>query len=423
MCGAVWSVAVKTPAPARTAVLLGAQRCEPTLGTVVSRLGIDGPIALITAGWQEREPEDDELSAHLGGHTTNLHLHARGNQVFQSDPDLAAAHRERQDLLRHLQDIYRIRLEHAFMAERDVAAYDAPAAIRDEVAAASVESIRALDTWHIGHCNSVRADFEQRMAVHTRKEVIRHRKELAVLLKGTSAVAIAGGHVALLLNRLQLFGLDELIGDRPIFAWSAGAMAISERIVLFHDDPPEGRVAREVLDTGLGRATGVVVLPEPERRLDLKASERTGVMARRFAPSRCLAFPSRSFAIFQDGVCTETEGVVELATDGTTSTFGTFGSSTKSATPASSSSASSTAAKTTKAQKTQPPAPASTPPMAVDPDAPMVVATPRASTRPRSTRGVDVTAEGAPVVSQSGRAVRAKTAKPDKSEKSDKDAT
>jgi hypothetical protein len=314
----VWSDAVTATTPSRIAVLLGAQRFEPTLGTVVSKIGIDGPIALITAGWQEREPEDDELSAHLGGHTVNLHLHARGTQLFAADPELAVAHRERQDLLRHLQDIYRIRLEHAFMAERDVAAYDAPAAIRDEVEAASIEAIRALDAWHIGHCNSVRAEFEARMKVHERDEVVRHTREIAALLADCAGVAIAGGHVALLLNRLQTFSLDALIGDRPIFAWSAGAMAITERIVLFHDDPPEGRVAREVLDVGIARAERTVVLPEPERRLDLAARARVAVMARRFAPARCLAFPARSWAIFDGGRCTDTDGVVELRADGTT---------------------------------------------------------------------------------------------------------
>lgn len=302
-------------------MLLGAQRFEPTLGSVVSKIGVDGPIALITAGWQEREPEDDELSAHLGGHTVNLHLHARGNQLFAADPELAAAHRERQDLLRHLQDIYRIRLEHAFMAERDVAAYDAPAAIREEVEAASIEAIRALDAWHIGHCNSVRAEFEARMKVHERSEVVRHKREIAALLSDCAGVAIAGGHVALLLNRLQIFGLDELIGDRPIFAWSAGAMALTERIVLFHDDPPEGRVAREVLDVGIARVERTVVLPEPERRLDITAHARVAVMARRFAPARCLAFPARSWAIFDNGRCIDTEGVALLGPDGTTAPF------------------------------------------------------------------------------------------------------
>lgn len=317
----VWSDAVTATTPSRIAVLLGAQRFEPTLGTVVSKIGIDGPIALITAGWQEREPEDDELSAHLGGHTVNLHLHARGTQLFAADPELAAAHRERQDLLRHLQDIYRIRLEHAFMAERDVAAYDAPAAIRDEVEAASIEAIRALDAWHIGHCNSVRADFESRMKVHERDEVVRHKREIAAQIADCAGVAIAGGHVALLLNRLQTFGLDALIGSRPIFAWSAGAMALTERIVLFHDDPPEGRVAREVLDVGIARAERTVVLPEPERRLDLAARARVAVMARRFAPARCLAFPARSWAIFDGGRCIETDGVVELRADGITAPF------------------------------------------------------------------------------------------------------
>src|SRR5207253_2752726 len=78
-------------------------------------------IATITAGWQEREAEDEELDAHLGGNTVNLRLHARGDELFREDPELRAAHRERQDGLRHRQDFYRIRLEHALAAELVIA--------------------------------------------------------------------------------------------------------------------------------------------------------------------------------------------------------------------------------------------------------------------------------------------------------------
>jgi hypothetical protein len=46
--------------------------------------------------------------------------------------------------------------------------------------------------------------------------------------------------VAVLVNRLRLFGLGDLVADKTVFAWSAGAMAVSERVVLFHDDPPQG---------------------------------------------------------------------------------------------------------------------------------------------------------------------------------------
>ena len=48
------------------AILLGPQR-RPTLDAVVRSLGLPGPFATVTAGWQEREPDDGELRALLGG--------------------------------------------------------------------------------------------------------------------------------------------------------------------------------------------------------------------------------------------------------------------------------------------------------------------------------------------------------------------
>lgn len=300
----------------RTAVLLGAQRFNPTLGRVVASLGIKGRIALITAGWQEREREDEELSTHLGSNTVNLALHARGSVVFHQDKELAVAHRVRQDLLRHLQEIYRIRLEAAFEAERDVRAYDTPAAIRDEVTAASIEAIRSLDAWHLEQCARVRAEFDVRLEVTERAAIQRQRNDLKEQLKDCVGVAIAGGHVAVLINRLGIFDIDGLIGDRPVFAWSAGAMAISDRMVLFHDDPPQGRIARQVLDVGLGFVPQTVVLPEPERRLHMEAHDRVSLVALRFAPARCLAFPACSYVVWQGGRLHRAEGVVELGADG-----------------------------------------------------------------------------------------------------------
>ena len=62
---------------------------------------------MITAGWQEREREDEELQKHLDRPLTNLCLHSRAEQVFSSDPDLFAAHRARQDRLQAIQQLYR----------------------------------------------------------------------------------------------------------------------------------------------------------------------------------------------------------------------------------------------------------------------------------------------------------------------------
>jgi hypothetical protein len=312
----------ETPARPRLAVLLGAQRFNPTLGSVVEMHGLQGKTALITAGWQEREPEDEELSAHLGGNTVNLRLHARGVELFAKDPELAKAHRERQVLLRHLQEIYRIRLDHAEAADFEVSHYAMPERMRDEVRAVSIEAIKSLDTWHLEKCRSVKQEFEERYRTAERPEVRRHREEIQQLLEGCVAVAIAGGHVAVLVNRLQLFGIGDLIGDRAVFAWSAGAMALTDRIVLFHDDPPQGQVAEQILDEGLGLVPKTVVFPTPERRLHLDDPEKMELIARRFAPSTCLVLPDRSWVTWTGTSYGKANGVIRMAESGATVPFG-----------------------------------------------------------------------------------------------------
>ncbi len=292
--------------------------CEPL---AVAMHGVHGRFAMITAGWQEREAEDEELAAHLGvgqdaGPAINLNLHARGNELFAKDPELAKAHRERQVLLRHLQEVYRIRLDHASSAEHEVAHYDMPERMRDEMVTTSIEHIQQLDQWHLEKCKSVREEFDQRMDVDNRKEVMRHRKEIKKILEGCSAVAIAGGHVAVLINRLMLFGLGELIGSRPVFAWSAGAMAITDRIVLFHDDPPQGQLARQVLDCGLGLVPKTVVFPTPERRLNLDNTERVSLLARRFGPATCIVLPDRAFVTWTGTSYGRAAGAIRLAESG-----------------------------------------------------------------------------------------------------------
>jgi hypothetical protein len=302
----------------RAIVLLGAQRFDPTLGSTVAALGLEkeGRIAIVTAGWQERESEDAELHQHLGERTINLRLHRRAEEVFQHDAELAASHRDRQALLRHKQDFYRIRLEHELEANHVIRQRKAPPEILAEEQAASIDAIRALDDYHLNQCHRVHQEFEAETKLFERPWIVRHRRQLALILRDCVALAIAGGHVASLLNRLRLFGIAELIGDRPIFAWSAGAMALADRVVLFHDSPPQGPGAAEVLDRGLGFVPGLVVLPQPETRLRLHDPERVSVLARRFAPARCLAFPARAHVTWREGALGAPSGVLELAHDG-----------------------------------------------------------------------------------------------------------
>lgn len=305
------------PSP-RAVVLLGAQRFDPTLGSVVATLGVEGRIAVITAGWQERESEDKDLEEHLQGRTVNLRLHARAEEVFQRDRELAAAHRQRQEVLRHKQDFYRIRLEHELEANHVIRQRKAPREILEEEQAASIGAIRLLDDYHLNQCRRVHLEFEEEVRPFERPWIARHRRQLEKILGECAALCIAGGHVASLLNRLRLFGIARLLGEQPVFAWSAGAMAIADRVVLFHDNPPQGPGAAEVLDRGLGLASGVVPLPQPETRLRLEDPERVSLLARRFGPARCLAFPARAHVTLKDGAWYEPSAVLRLLEDGAT---------------------------------------------------------------------------------------------------------
>ncbi len=297
------------PAPV---VLLGGQRFDPSVRAVADGLGLGEPIALVTAGWQEREEEDGELVEHLGRETVNLRLYERTEEIYRADRALRDAHRDRQELLRRRQTFYRIRLEHLLDAAQAIRTRSGAPEILALEEAASNAYLQDLDATHLRECVRVRAEFDQRCGTFERPAIVRHRAELQEVLSGVAAVAIAGGHVGALLARLHLLGFGSLIAGKPLLAWSAGAMVLTRRVVLYHDHPPQGPGASQVLDEGLGLVPGLVVLPEPEVRLAADRPGRVALMAARFAPDRCLGFPARSHVTLLDGRVADSEAVVRL---------------------------------------------------------------------------------------------------------------
>ncbi|MEP7027852.1 MAG: hypothetical protein ABI960_04585 [Candidatus Eisenbacteria bacterium] len=266
----------------RALAFLGPQRFEPTLARAVAALGIEGDLATVTAGWQEREREVEELHEHLGGRAVNLELHRRGEAVFAADAEFAGAYRRRQELFRQMQDIYALRLDAAMSPCLALAERPGHERLLEEERAAALEGVRALDEAHAGRMAEVHAEFDARWRPAERDALRHERAEIARLIGDSTALAIAGGHVAVLANRLKLFDLLALTGDRPVLAWSGGAMACAERVVLFHDHPPHGTGHAQLLDAGLGLAGGLVFLPHARRRLDLGDTIKTSLLARRF---------------------------------------------------------------------------------------------------------------------------------------------
>lgn len=303
-------------------VLLGPQR-RPGVEKVVTDLQLDGPLATVTAGWQERELADDELDAHLGGRTTNLALWSRRQDVLDRDPAFAAAHRQRGIELNDMQELYLIGVRHTSRALTDLRSQTERSERAKRFAVSDAEEVlRSLDRRHLERVREINATFYDATRPHEHPLIAAHRAEVAQLLADAEAVVLTGGHVGELLDALHLFnvvpaGLDRL----PVIAWSAGAMVLTERVVLFNDNASRGPRAPEVYDDGLGLLPGVVVLPSARQRLQMQETARMGLLARRFAPGVCVPLdPGARVHLEPDGSLPADAPVIDET--GAVSTFG-----------------------------------------------------------------------------------------------------
>ncbi len=120
----------------------------------------------------------------------------------------------------------------------------------------------------------------------------------------------------MLLSRLRLLGMADLLRSHPVAGWSAGAMVLTDRLVLFHDRAPQGRREPELLDVGLGRRRGIVALPSANKRLKLDNRAHLTLLARRFVPARCLALNDGALAAWRNGVLIGAEDVSRIGRNG-----------------------------------------------------------------------------------------------------------
>jgi hypothetical protein len=289
------------------------------VNAVVRALGLDGPFATVSAGWQEREGDDDELDSLLGGRTANLSLYRRFGEVLDADTDYAAAVLRRREILAELAELYLLRLDLAVQAVHEIRRRAGSRVLQTAAEDEAVQAIRALDTAHLAAVDQVDAEFYGSYPPHERDSVAAHRAEIAGIVGECTALAMTGGHVGVLAEVLHLFNLAALLHAAPadfrVLTWSAGAMALTERIVLFHDRSEHGPAVAEVHGHGLGIVPAVVALPAAHRRLRMDDHAGMSLLARRFAPDRCLVLEAGDRVdLAGDGVLPE--GAPVLAASG-----------------------------------------------------------------------------------------------------------
>ncbi len=296
--------------------ILGPQRVRPSLHEARSALAKDGTVAVITAGWEDREGENQEIARILGEAPLDLRLFRRTEHLLDDCPEILAASQEYQHHRRELRDIYNVRLTHALAAATELAHHSIDSQLVREETEQAFREIRRLDDDHLK-----RGEFlwKQFVSCFTRKSKDRiqiERKEIRSHIESCAMTLIAGGHVVHLLHCLRLFDLKPLLVSRPLIAWSAGAMALCDRVVLFHDSPPQGAGNAEVFDRGLGLCPGLVLFPHARRRLRLDDAERVSRLVARLQPATCLVLPNGAMLSYEGGEWTPGKGIRRLNADG-----------------------------------------------------------------------------------------------------------
>ena len=266
--------------------LLGPQRFLTTAGAVVRSLGVEGPVATVTSGWEERESDDGELDSVLEGRSRNLRLFGRMMDVLERDPEVATAALALRDAVADLSGAYSVRLHHAldsvYAVRRRKGRDDVLTAAYEDV----VEAVRRLDDWYLDEVRGLYSEAYATGAIERSEIWEEHRAEVAEQLDGASVLAVAGGHVGMLLRTMQFFSVRPP-AELPVVAWSAGAMAMTRLVVLFNDFA-QSHPAAEVWDRGVGRVERVIALPHARRRILLEDRVRTQVFVRRFHGYACL---------------------------------------------------------------------------------------------------------------------------------------
>ena len=293
----------------RRIVLLGPQR-RPTLEGWPGRCRpARGPVATITAGWQEREPDDAELDALLDGPRGQPGAcTGRWLDVLDRDPEYAAPERaELAAALAELQELYLLRLDYALRAVCAVQRRPAAAAGAGASRARTPRPRPASSTRRTcARVTAARGDVLRAAGgPHERPVIAEHRAEVSAGAGGCGGVGGRGrarrgagrGPAPVRRRRRR-----RPAGDRSI-AWSAGAMALTDRVVLFHDRRRDGPGHAEVSDSGLSLAPrrGAAAARAAPAALDDTPRMADLAPAVRARPGACLAGGRHAGSTSADG--------------------------------------------------------------------------------------------------------------------------
>lgn len=284
--------------------ILGPERPEGMLPGVLQKHGITGPLALISAGWRYDEARDEPLRAALPNQIRNLRLYDRFRTLEHEAPELIAKYTAKQDAIRRVKQRYRMRIQTGLASASALFAEHRDIGCRWFLQA--IRHLQETDELFLAEAKALHDHFEAEVRPGEHPLVRREREAVRAELAGCEGLLVAGGHVGVLRNRCFFFDIGPVLNQRPLYAWSAGAMLMTERVLLYHDRTAYGPGTAEFLDHGFGLLRNTVFLPHARERLDLDNPLNLTVLAHRLMPRRVIGLENG--AVYDSGSYTGVPG-------------------------------------------------------------------------------------------------------------------
>ena len=273
-------------------MLLGHQRENPRLQSVLEKWNIRDSVALVSAGWEEDEEDDQWVRDALDCQVVNTHLYRLADELFHQDPEVLTLLRERQDRLRELREVNELQTENLCVVARQLWQRQEQSAAAVFPLQQTIAQLRQIDVSYLQAVSTVIREFDQRIGSKRRPSVLAYREAVLKRIAGCQALLIAGGHVGVLLNRLNLCRLLRHV-SLPIIAWSGGAMVLGQRVVFYDHFVPHAKREVELSRKGLNLFSGMQLFPRAAERLNLQDVCELTLLARRM-DGECLVLDAHS---------------------------------------------------------------------------------------------------------------------------------
>jgi hypothetical protein len=301
-------------------LLLGHQNPQSRLREALDRWHIHGTVGLVSAGWEEDEDDDAWVREAVGRPVVNAQLFDLAERLFAEDPEVIRLLRQRQDELRRLREVNKVQMLHLLSIARDL--------LHREFAGEDVlvptqttfQQLQQVDHEYLELVTAVIRKYDKIIDPWQRPSVRQYRLRVLERLHECQALLIAGGHLGVLLNRLNLCRLLRH-AQVPLIAWSGGAMALGDKAVFFHHFPPHGMGDTELSRSGMRWYRGMLVFPRCQERLNLKNRVEMALLARRFGDDLCLALDHDSWLEWSAEKLSRSENVQCIQVDGRVGEF------------------------------------------------------------------------------------------------------